>query len=328
MGWMKVDDRFHSSHKLNAIPARQRFQAAGLWVIAGSWASSQETDGEVPMYMLKQWGATAKTAEALVLAGLWSRTQDGFRFCSWLDYNPSKADTAARRAANAERKRLAREAKAAKRAGQRVGEENVPADTPETVPSIPTRPDPTRPDPTPLDTYVSREEPSETPPSSESPAPSGAEDHAAESSEPEAPMAAAEAAKPKPRKSPKYPDPNPELDGAFDEFWSAYPRRSGKRDARGRYEEAISRGATVEDLLAGAQRYRDDPSRSEKFTKLPTTWLNQDCYLDETRPADRPATTGPLQGGQLAQALMSGGSRAPVVQPGQFEALRGNEGAA
>lgn len=30
MGWFKVNDQFHASHKLLSIPKRSRFQAAGL----------------------------------------------------------------------------------------------------------------------------------------------------------------------------------------------------------------------------------------------------------------------------------------------------------
>ncbi|AXH70465.1 replication initiation protein [Gordonia phage Daredevil] len=330
MGWMKVDDRFHSSHKLNAIPARQRFQAAGLWVIAGSWASQQETDGEVPDYMIKAWGATTKTVESLVNAGLWERTRDGFAFCSWLDYNPSKADSEAKRAASAERMERSRARRRAESAGQSLNAGTVAAQQGESVAAP--RPDPTRPDPTrPLvDTDVSTPECPPTsdtlhPPTSDAPAPSGAGSREAAELELELDVAKAEASTKPKRKAARA---NPKLDSAFDEWWSVYPRREGKRAARAKYELAIERGATVGDLLAGAARYRDSPTRTPKYTKQPATWLNQDCYLDEPQAPAGPARTGTLQGGELARALLQGASRPPVYQQGEFVAAELDEGVA
>lgn len=152
MTWFKVDDGFHASHKLNSIPARHRFQAAGLWVIAGSWAGQQETDGHVPDYMIKAWGATRMTVESLVSAGLWRRERDGYSFCSWLEYNPSKEDADARRAASAERMRRSRERRRAEATGQEPPPEDVALQRSEVLrgnaATVLQRPDPTRPDPT------------------------------------------------------------------------------------------------------------------------------------------------------------------------------------
>ena len=136
MGWMKLDDQFHASRKINAIPKRHRFQAAGLWAIAGSWVAGQETDGFVPDYMIKAWGPTPKTIEALVDVDLWDRTDGGYQFHRWLDYNPSKADSERDRAAARERKRASRERRKAAR-GDDSGDEstriqatNVPTNVP------------------------------------------------------------------------------------------------------------------------------------------------------------------------------------------------------
>ena len=158
MTWFKVDDGFHASHKLNSIPARHRFQAAGLWVIAGSWAGQQETDGHVPDYMIKAWGATRMTVESLVSAGLWRRERDGYSFCSWLEYNPSKEDTDARRAASAERMRRSRERRRAEATGQEPPPEDVAPQRAEVLrgngATVLQRPDPTRPDPTRPDPFI------------------------------------------------------------------------------------------------------------------------------------------------------------------------------
>lgn len=152
MAWMKLDDNFHASRKLNSIPKRHRFQAAGLWAIAGSWVAGQGTDGFVPNYMIEVWGPTDKTVESLVNAGLWNVESGGFSFDSWLEYNPSKAQTEAERAASAERMRKSRERRRAERAGQESGGEDVAPQQSEVLqrntPDVLQRPDPTRPDPT------------------------------------------------------------------------------------------------------------------------------------------------------------------------------------
>ena len=145
MTWMKVDDGFHSSPKLQSIPARHRFQAAGLWVIAGSWASQQMTDGFIPDYMIAMWKPTAKTVDSLVSSGLWERVCDGFVFRSWCEYNPSKQQTMHEREASKARMRDSRERRKNKTAGQEVETPNVAVQHPNSD-AVP-RPDPPRPAP-------------------------------------------------------------------------------------------------------------------------------------------------------------------------------------
>lgn len=146
--WFKVDDGFHSSRKLLSIPKRHRLAAAGLWVIAGSWCGQQLTNGRVPDYMLKEWGATPATVQALLDSGLWEAEPDANVFYKWHEYQPSKRDVDAERAASRERMRDLR----AKRKGvkpQESGEKTdmfaqTRANSSESV----RNPDPTRPDPT------------------------------------------------------------------------------------------------------------------------------------------------------------------------------------
>jgi hypothetical protein len=73
----------------------------------------------------------------------------------------------------------------------------------------------------------------------------------------------------------KYPED-------FEEWYRLYPRREAKRAALRAYKHALSRGATIEELKLGAMRYAAiRQSENPKFTKLPTTWLNGDCWKDE-----------------------------------------------
>ena len=73
----------------------------------------------------------------------------------------------------------------------------------------------------------------------------------------------------------------------FDEFWSIYPRKEakgGRYGARSSWEKAV-KTTSPEIIIKGAIRYRDDPNRTPRYTKLPATWLNQECWADEPLPS-------------------------------------------
>jgi len=70
---------------------------------------------------------------------------------------------------------------------------------------------------------------------------------------------------------------------AFDRFWSVYPRKAGKQDAQRSFERAL-KVATLDEILAGAQKYANDPNRVAQFTAHPSTWLNQGRWSDEPLP--------------------------------------------
>jgi hypothetical protein len=74
----------------------------------------------------------------------------------------------------------------------------------------------------------------------------------------------------------------------FKVFWESYPRREGKLEARKAFKQALKL-TDLATILAGVYRYRDDPNRSQSFTKLPATWLNKGCWDDEPLP-ERAAT--------------------------------------
>lgn len=161
MPWFKVDDKFHSHVKA----ARAGVDTLGLWVICGSWAADQLTDGFVPAYIALRFDPKARSkATRLVAAGLWDdATKDGekgWQFHDWDDMQPVRTEVEAKRHAEREKKRRWRE-KAARDAEGRYtsGDADVstgdsPRDTtgdsrvrPLGSPPVPdpTRPDPTRP---------------------------------------------------------------------------------------------------------------------------------------------------------------------------------------
>lgn len=72
-------------------------------------------------------------------------------------------------------------------------------------------------------------------------------------------------------------------DGAFEDWWSHYPKKVGIRGARARFEQLVQRGRVlVATLIEAARRYalsvRD---RDPKFIKSPANWLAQGCWADE-----------------------------------------------
>lgn len=105
MVWFKADDRLASSRKVLSIPRPLRAGAIGLWTLAGTWAAGEQTDGNVPSYMVEELGGSAELADALVAAGLWHETDDGFVFHDWAEYQPTRAFAEERRSKTAERVR-------------------------------------------------------------------------------------------------------------------------------------------------------------------------------------------------------------------------------
>lgn len=73
----------------------------------------------------------------------------------------------------------------------------------------------------------------------------------------------------------------------FDQFWEAYPRKDDKGKAREKFKAALNR-ASAEEIISGAERYRDDPNRDPAYTKLPTTWLNADAWGNGPLPRRNP----------------------------------------
>lgn len=75
-----------------------------------------------------------------------------------------------------------------------------------------------------------------------------------------------------------------DIDSQFDQFWDIYPLKKDKPSGRRAFKSAMKR-ATIETILEGAQRYRDDPNRDPKYTKNPSTWLNNDAWENAPEPA-------------------------------------------
>lgn len=79
-------------------------------------------------------------------------------------------------------------------------------------------------------------------------------------------------------------NPSPTAPDNFATWYAIYPRKDSKGSAEKAFPKALKE-AGMEELIAGAVRYRDDPNREREFTKLPATWLNAKCWEDGPLPA-------------------------------------------
>lgn len=141
MAWGKIDDNLWGSPKWLATPPRAR----ALWVTALSWCMNQLTDGYVPAHVLSTLGGNRTDARNLVATRLWKEADGGWIFHDWLDYQPSREQVLAERAAAAERQRRAREKAKSRRESRRDKPVTHAVSHASVTPLVtvpPTRPDP------------------------------------------------------------------------------------------------------------------------------------------------------------------------------------------
>jgi len=233
MAWFKVDDGFYTSLKFLSIEREHQAQAAGLWLLAGTWSADKMTDGFVPWPVLQMWVYDQTTVDQLIEVGLWIEDTErhGIQFHDWCDYQPSRESLEAKAVVRSEKNKQNVAKRWDKDKSDTTGIRTVyetdtnglQKDTPEPEPE---------PEPEPITSY--------------------------------------EVIK--------------TVETSFDEFWSVYPRREKKPDALRSYTKALKR-STAQSLIDGATRYAQDPNRNPGYTKLPATWLNNDCWNDPLQPA-------------------------------------------
>lgn len=115
-----------------------------------------------------------------------------------------------------------------------------------------------------------------------------------------------------PEPSLNHPENHPEntRDLEFDRFWSLYPRKVDKKNARKVWDRSIQR-TRPEKITAGlADRvlWWEASGTPMRLIKHPTTWLYGECWNDEIEPVERVAvkqTTADRheRGGALADAF-------------------------
>lgn len=91
---------------------------------------------------------------------------------------------------------------------------------------------------------------------------------------------------------PQQPPEKP--DDPFDRFWKVYPRRDAKQAARKKFDKLVKSGVDPERIIAGAITYASGRNGQDpQFTAMPTTWLNQGRWEDETAKAPAKRNTDP-----------------------------------
>jgi hypothetical protein len=108
MPWVRIDDELFTHPKFNhaweSEPA-----SVGLWLFGASHSSHHLLDGLVPKRFVRQWftstGRQRRTTHALEDSNLWVPTDRGWEMHDWAQYNPTRQEVLAKRAADSARKR-------------------------------------------------------------------------------------------------------------------------------------------------------------------------------------------------------------------------------
>lgn len=68
----------------------------------------------------------------------------------------------------------------------------------------------------------------------------------------------------------------------FERFWQVYP--SGRKKSKGAAREAFTKAIgkeSAEVIITAARHYAGTPEGKGKYVKMPSTWLNQECWDDD-----------------------------------------------
>lgn len=99
--------------------------------------------------------------------------------------------------------------------------------------------------------------------------------------------------KPRKRKRPtgevKLP---PELEESFSRFWTAYPSKKDKQNARLRWLQLEPNAEFVETILQAVEAQKNSDDWERGFVPMPSTWLNNRRWEDEVTLAVRTEDEG------------------------------------
>lgn len=146
-----MDDKFHRNRKIRELRKRGKAgnEALGVWTFWWSWClDDPDLNGEVPRSELSKRDEIA--AELLVDVGLWDKTDDGFIFHDFQEYNPTREQIDSKRRADRERLSAKRKAKStdvacdisASRERIAIDSQESPTRVASTRDPVPTQPNP------------------------------------------------------------------------------------------------------------------------------------------------------------------------------------------
>lgn len=264
--WGKVYGDLWSHPKFITLDPRAGF----LWLKALSYSKAMSTYGVIGRQLLAVFMSSEEDAQTLVDAGLWVETSAGWRFHDWDDYQTS-------------RERDEKVSRARSEAGKKGGrprrqDRTVTSDDKQAETKLPSNAEAT-----------GKQGESNRKADLERERDRHRDTHPGGGSDLDALLVAPEASA-RPSRAFVYPD-------AFESFWSAYPKKDDKRKALEVWRRVV-REVPNEDLVSAAERYRDDPHRSDAYTKLATSWLNAGAWENGPLPP-----RGGGHGDNLTQSL-------------------------
>src|SRR5262252_8022739 len=126
MPWAQLDDHFHDNPKIleTSLPA------VGLYAIGLSYCSAQLSDGFIPRVVVSGRRGSVAAARELIEHRFWEPVEGGYRIHDYLDWNKSREQVLAERAAAAERKRSSRRTSGDRPAGVTQGVRQMSGTTP------------------------------------------------------------------------------------------------------------------------------------------------------------------------------------------------------
>jgi len=83
------------------------------------------------------------------------------------------------------------------------------------------------------------------------------------------------------------PSPSRGAPPGFDLFWQAYPRKENRKAALAAYSMALQLDGVTPELLASkAAQYAEAKAGNDpKWIKMPKTWLDDECWLEDPQPS-------------------------------------------
>jgi len=116
---------------------------------------------------------------------------------------------------------------------------------------------------------------------------------------------------------PKELEPLNNIDTAFKQFWSEYPRKKDKGHARRAFEKALEK-TDLETILDGVRLYKTAEAHNDiEFIAYPATWLNGERWEDEHTVEPVRETPGPGRR-EWVRSLHEKGEHF-ACEPGEFE---------
>lgn len=282
MPWVRLDDQFPDHPKVvQAGP-----MAAWLYVCGLAYCARHLTDGFIPAPQVPRLvvgAAPGKLVARLLHAGLWEEVAGGFNVHDFLNYNPSREESLARR----EETRAAR-VEAGRLGGIRSGQ---------------SRRSKAEAKPKQFASFAGSKTEANAK-QKRSPVPHVAASPSTQPLQQETsgavitlPPAAADSERPAAIRSLE-----PRYSADFEAWWAAYPRKREKVDAYAAYQKTVKAGAAPAELLAAAANYAtaaDEQGAEDQFIKLPATflgparpWLDFRAGVPRAAPRTGPAVNG------------------------------------